>query len=71
MIVPVAHVNCKEKNCKFRRKRKSKPYGVANSKAKTWHCHCDGLASHEDYTKVNSKRERRKAKKEIDAQKDS
>jgi hypothetical protein len=65
MIVPVAYVNCKEKNCKYRRKRKSAPYGRSSSKSPTWHCRCDGLASHENMDKVNSKRERRKAKKEI------
>lgn len=65
MIVPVAHVNCKEKKCPYRRKRKKQPYGSESSKSKTWHCRCDGLASHENYNKVNSKRERRKAKRQI------
>lgn len=61
----MAHVTCKEKNCKFRRKRKKQPYGVTNSKTPTWHCRCDRLASHEDYSKVNPKKERRKAKQAI------
>lgn len=58
----MGRVCCKQKNCKYRRKRKTSPYGM--SSGKSWHCPCDGLWG-PNYEDPNPARERQKAKKEI------
>jgi len=55
-------VNCKEKNCKYKRRRKTAAYG--RTKGKSWHCPCDKQFG-SNYEDVNPKRERQKGKKQI------